>query len=228
MKKLSLIFLILLWCNISSATGSGCYVSVDIDMNLDNTFDGIEDIRQGFIFTLDEADRARQEATKKRGREQGREGTHLAWSPIKQTCTSGTNDRRERTDLYSHPSIFLGCVNPEGSSYKPITIAMAATLEVLPASNLGPSFARPYLYIESETKDDNNEIITHRFMDLGQYTSFQLGKLDGREGDHGSFIIQKSLLKKVQLSEDLTRDVIYAIICRVDTSRTDIFGTGLH
>ena len=105
---------------------------------------------------------------------------------------------------------------------------MAATLRAYPEHELGPSFARPYLYIESETKGNNNEAITHRFMNLGRYTSFQLGKLDGREGDHGSFMIQEAILKKVQLSEDLIGDVKYAIICRVDTSRTDVFGTGLH
>ncbi len=65
-------------------------------------------------------------------------------------------------------------------------------------------------------------------MDLVLYTSFQLGKLDEREGDHGSFMIQEAILKKVQLSEDLTRDVKYAIICRIDTSHTNMFGTGLH
>ena len=228
MKKLIFILLGLLWCNTSGAVGSGCYVNVNIDTNLDGSFDSIDDIHQGFLFTLDEADQLRQEATRERDESQGRPGTHLVNKPIRRTCTTGTYDIRERPNFYSHPSIFLGCINPESSSYKPITITMGATLRVLPAHRTGPSFARPYLYIESETENDNGEVQTHRFMDLGGYTSFQLGKLDGVEGDTGDFMIQESTLKKVQLSEDLTVDVKYAIICSVDTSRTDVFGTGLH
>ena len=229
MKKLIFILLGLLWCNTSGAVGSGCYVHVNIDTNLDGVFGSIEDIRQGFLLTLDEADHLRQEATRERDESQGRPGTHLVNKPIRRTCTTGTYDTRARgRNLYSNPNIFLGCINLESAFHEPITITMGATLRVLPAHRMGPSFARPYLYIESETKNDNGEIQTHRFMDLGEYTSFQLGKLDGVEGDTGNFMIQESTLKKVQLSENLTGNVKYAIICSVDTSRTDVFGTGLH
>ena len=203
MRKLFFILPVLLWCNISGAIGSGCYVHIDIDTD----FDGNPDILQGFTFTLNEIYPIPQ-------------STIIIQPNIKKTCTPGTNDARE----HSNSELFVGCVNPEDVSHKPITIVAQTTLRLSIGRNSTsnrPSTIAVQAYVSYETTD-NNEITTHKLIEPFRYTSFQLGKIEGREGEHGKFVFIDEVTIR---NSDLEGEVGYFMICEIDTSRTDVFET---